>query len=54
MGDGLIERTLREIEQQQGNWWPLAGGLFGGSPQRALEVATIYGELVSEATRNRH
>lgn len=38
----LGHNLLQEIQSKQKNWWPVAGGMFGGDYARAEAAATAY------------
>jgi hypothetical protein len=44
---------LQEIQSRQKNWWPVAGGMFGGDYTRAEAAATAYIGYESEDRKRR-
>ncbi|WP_148576219.1 hypothetical protein [Nocardioides caldifontis] len=49
----LPERMLQELENASHSWWPLQGGAFGGSFERAQAALQAYVELAVEARSRR-
>lgn len=49
----LGHNLLREIQSKQKNWWPVAGGMFGGDYTRAEAAATAYIRYESEERKQR-
>jgi hypothetical protein len=49
----LGQNLLWEIKSMQKNWWPIAGGMFGGNSNRAQAAAATYIEYETKERRRR-
>ena len=47
-GDDPLEKIIIEAQKEGRSWEPLKAGLFGGDPDRFVELANGYKKLISK------